>query len=181
MPALRSKWPKVFPPLSAEQERIRDDFMQHWLDVLPRKYGVIERFNHRYPLRSFQGGCRTLEIGAGLGAHLAYEDLSAQEYHVVELRPELVEQLRERFPMVTARLGDCQETMDYPPAFFDRVLAIHVLEHLPDLPRALAEVHRVLRPGGLFSVVLPCEGGLAYSLARCISAPHFRAPLPAKL
>jgi len=50
------------------------------------------------------------------------------------------------------------------------VLAIHVLEHLPDLPRALDEIKRVLKPDGAFSVLIPCEGGLAYSLARNISA-----------
>jgi SAM-dependent methyltransferase len=166
----KPKWPKVLSPLSPEQERIRNDFVKHWLEVLPKRYGLFERFNHRYPLLSMKAQCRTLEIGAGLGAHLAFEDLAAQDYHVVELRPELVEQLRARFPMVKSVVGDCQETMDYPPAYFDRVLAIHVLEHLPNLPRALDEIDRVLRPGGLLSVVLPCEGGFAYSLARRISA-----------
>jgi SAM-dependent methyltransferase len=54
---------------------------------------------------------------------------------------------------------------------FDRVLAVHVLEHLRNLPAAVREVHRVCdRKSGLLQVVIPCEGGLAYSLARRISA-----------
>ena len=49
---------------------------------------------------------------------------------------------------------------------FDRVLAIHVLEHLYNLPAALEKIARVLRPGGVFCVVIPCEGGRLYSLGR---------------
>ena len=53
---------------------------------------------------------------------------------------------------------------------FDRIVAIHMLEHLRNLPAALAEIDRILAPDGYFDVVLPCEGSLAYSLARRISA-----------
>src|SRR5207245_8071380 len=53
---------------------------------------------------------------------------------------------------------------------FDRIVAVHVLEHLPDLPAALDEMKRVLRPAGRLVVVLPCEGGLLYGLARRFSA-----------
>ncbi len=45
-----------------------------------------------------------------------------------------------------------------------------MLEHLPRLPDAVAEIRRVLKPDGFFQVVIPCEGSLAYTLARNISA-----------
>jgi SAM-dependent methyltransferase len=38
---------------------------------------------------------------------------------------------------------------------FDRVIAAEVLEHIPDDQRALAEIARVLRPGGLLAVTVP--------------------------
>jgi SAM-dependent methyltransferase len=43
---------------------------------------------------------------------------------------------------------------------FDVVLCNHVLEHVPDLPAALANLRRVLRPGGLMIVGVPNEGCL---------------------
>lgn len=171
----RTTWPKTFPPLSAEQERIRDDFMKYWHEVLPRRFGILDRFNHSYPVRTAPADFRrTLEIGAGLGEHLRYEGLTAEQeanYHALELRPSMSAEIARRFPRVRTLTGDCQQRLPFPDGYFDRVLAIHVLEHLPDLPAAVREVHRLCeKRRGVFSVVIPCEGGLAYTLARRVSA-----------
>jgi SAM-dependent methyltransferase len=170
-----NKWPKVMPSLTAEQQVIRDDFMQaHLEDVQHKWYGFVEHFNQGFPLKTFFPGCKTLEIGAGLGSHLKWEDYQKQYYHAIELRQNLCDHLMASFPGVEARMGDCQKSLPYENDFFDRVLAIHVLEHLPDLPSALREVFRVLKKDGIFSVVIPCEGSWATRIARNISArPHF--------
>ena len=167
------KWPKRQRALSAEEVLIRDQWMKIWLEdymTKPTYTNLLERFNQRYPLRTAVRGAKTLEIGAGTGAHCAWEDLDAQDYYCNELRPELLETLRKKHPTVGSALGDCQRRLDFPDHSFDRVIAIHVLEHLPDLPSALAEIRRLMKPEGRFSVVLPCEGGLAYTLARQFTA-----------
>ena len=41
---------------------------------------------------------------------------------------------------------------------FDRVIAAEVLEHLPEDTRAMAELFRVLKPGGLMAVTVPRWG-----------------------
>jgi SAM-dependent methyltransferase len=168
----RFVWPKIIPSLDDEQLLISDDFVRHWHDVLPNRYGVIERFNHNYPLKVLPALSRfkTLEIGAGIGAHLEFEDLSRQDYYCIELRKNMAEAITKRFPSVTAIVGDCQENLPYDDNSFDRVVAVHVLEHLPNLPGCIQEARRILKPGGLFSVVLPCDPGLAYGLARKVSA-----------
>jgi SAM-dependent methyltransferase len=175
-----SRWPKKIPELTEEQKKIRDDFMDAHLHAVQTEwYSFVERFNHGYPLRSYKSDIRTLEIGAGIGAHLAYENLSDQEYHANELRPDLCRQLREKFPRITVSEGDCTEGMPYDDGYFDRVLAVHVLEHIPDLPAALKEIRRVIKNEGLLSVVIPCEGGLATKIARRMSAkPHFEKKYP---
>jgi SAM-dependent methyltransferase len=168
----RYQWPKAVPPLSPEQRAIADDFMRHWHEVLPRKYGAIERFNHGYPLRHLPSArpFRTIELGAGIGEHLNHEDLSIQEYHCIELRENMTSEIHRRFPTVTATNADCQKQLPYPDAYFDRAVAVHVFEHLPDLPNAVAELVRVLKPGGIASLVIPCDPGLVYSIARKISS-----------
>ncbi len=168
-------WPKIIPPLTPEQKAISDDFMRYWHEVLPKHFGVLDAFNHRYPVKHApKQFLRTLEIGAGLGTHLEYERLTLeqeQNYVALELRENMAEKIRSRFPKVRTAVADCQEHLPFSDGHFERVLAIHVLEHLPNLPAALREVHRVCNPlQGIFSVVIPCEGGCAYGLARRISA-----------
>lgn len=170
---MNTKWPKLLPPLTIEQIAIKDDFMKYWHEVLPKKYGLIEKFNHGFPasyLPAAEGKIKTLEIGAGLGEYLNYEDLSRQEYHALELRPEMAEVIRGKFSDVKVLTADCQQRLPFADASFDRVIAVHVLEHLPDLPATLREIRRVLKKDGVFSIVIPCEGGLAYSVCRKISA-----------
>jgi len=168
-------WPKIIPPLTPEQKAISDDFMRYWHEVLPRHFGLVDTFNHGYPVKHAPGEfVSTLEIGAGLGTHLEYERLTSEQqknYVALELRENMAAKIRARFPNVQTSVGDCQERLPFPDGHFDRVLAIHVLEHLPNLPAALREIYRVCHPQrGIFSVVIPCEGGLAYGLARKISA-----------
>lgn len=50
--------------------------------------------------------------------------------------------------------------IDEPDASFDLVLCNHVLEHVPDLRAALAEIHRVLAPGGTAVLQTPFAAGL---------------------
>jgi ubiquinone/menaquinone biosynthesis C-methylase UbiE len=169
------KWPKQFPALNAEQMAISDDFMKYWHEVLPKRFGVVDAFNHGYPAKTARRNfIRCLEIGAGLGEHLEFETLTAEQaanYYAVDIRPNMIEELRKRHPEVNAFVGDCQQRLDFPDGYFDRILAIHVLEHLPDLPAAVREIFRLCdNASGMVQVLLPCEGSPAYTLARRISA-----------
>lgn len=89
---------------------------------------------------------RTLEIGGGLGEHLEYEKLDAvqrQNQIALELRETFASEIRRRFPNVQVYVGDCQLPLDLPDHSFDMVLVVHVLEHLPNLPATIREVHRL--------------------------------------
>ena len=170
-----AKWPKIFPMLTPEQVVISDDFMKYWHETLSRRYGIVDEFNYNYVVKTApQEFIRTLEIGAGNGEHLKYERLEERQkenYFAVDIRENMVAELRNRFPEIRAVVGDCQMRMNFEDCYFDRILAIHVLEHLPDLPAAVREMHRICdKNRGVLSIVIPCEGSLVYSIARKISA-----------
>lgn len=169
----QEKWPKTLSELTAEQRLISDDFMKYWHDVLPRKFRLVEHFNHSYVVKKSPIFLKTLEIGAGIGEHLRHEVLTddqKQNYYTLEIREVMIRKLRETYPSMHHILGDCQDRVDFEDGFFDRIIAVHVLEHLPNLPAAIREIHRLCSKSGCFLFVIPCEGGFAYSLARIFSA-----------
>lgn len=172
-----SKWPKILPPLTPEQKIICDDFMKLWhVEIAGRsRYGMIENFNHKFPVRHSRPGFKTtLEIGAGLGGHLHYEKLTPEQernYHCNEFRENMAAEIKRLHPNVQTVVGDCQHKMDFPDSYFDRYIAVHVLEHLPNLPAAIREAYRLLnKQRGQILIVIPCEGAPAYEFARTISA-----------
>lgn len=170
-PEFLNKWPKTPPILSQEQLDAREKYMKLWHEELPKKYGIIEVFNHGFPSKlPVQNGWKTLEVGAGLGSHLKYENLKAQDYYCLEFREEFCKDIRKIHPADHVVCGSIEEKTPWPDGFFDRVVAIHVLEHLRNLPAALAEIKRILKPGGFLDIVIPCEGGMAHTFARKISA-----------
>jgi hypothetical protein len=50
--------------------------------------------------------------------------------------------------------------LDLPDQAFDGIICSHVLEHVPDDTAAMAELYRVLRPGGWCVVMVPLEPSL---------------------
>src|SRR5262245_33458041 len=105
-----SKWPKQVSCLTAEQTRIADDWMRHWLEINRNEYSNIIDFGHRFVVQhSRPDFTRTLEIGAGLGDHLDYEQLTdaqMENYVCLELRENVAEILRRRWPKTKAAIGD---------------------------------------------------------------------------
>jgi SAM-dependent methyltransferase len=165
-----AKWPKVIPDLTPEQQQALEAWYVLWLERY-NKNTFLDRFNYGFPSSlPIAAGCRTLHVGAGVGSHLAHEDLSRQDYHVLELREDFCRKLRELLSQDHVHFGNIEERQSFADGSFDRVIAIHVLEHLRNLPAALDEISRLLAPDGVFDIVLPCEGGLAYSLARQVSS-----------
>lgn len=174
-PTVGAKWPKQVPPLTDEQTRISDDWMRYFHEVNRERFSGVVNFNHRYVVKHSPANCvSTLDVGAGLGEHLSYERPSARQlaaYVALEFRPEMANEIRKKWPTVSVCGWDCQQPMPFADGQFDRIIAIHVLEHLPNLPAFLGEAKRLLSKAvGRLLVVIPCEGGLGYSLGRQVTS-----------
>ena len=96
---------------------------------------------------------RSLEVGAGTG-YFSLNLLRAgvvREATCTDISPGMVRTLAanaERLGLPVKALRADAESLPFADRSFDLVLGHAVLHHLPDLERAFAEFHRVLRPGG---------------------------------
>jgi len=115
-----------------------------------------QRMTHRYLLpwllSEARLGDHVLEIGAGYGAATGHLLKLAPRVTSLEFDPRLLRKLKAKYQcaQLIALCGDAA-TLPFADQSFSSAVAILVLHHLKSRElqdRALAEVHRVLRPGG---------------------------------
>ena len=121
------------------------------LEALPRSAVVS--------FMRLRGDETVVEYGAGTGVYTigVAEALPEGRVLAVEALPRLAEMLREKIAPELAGTIEIVETdaniVPLADGSADRVVMVDVLHHLHDQPEALAEVVRLLRPGGLFVVL----------------------------
>jgi ubiquinone/menaquinone biosynthesis C-methylase UbiE len=101
---------------------------------------------------------RALEVGCGSGVMLeaAARRATPGKLHAVDIQPEMVRRARARLAdgelhAVEIATADAV-ALPYADATFDLVYMVTVFGELPDQGRALAEIRRVLRAGGVLAV-----------------------------
>ena len=116
------------------------------IDVLSQKLmGLVEFYGEAY-----------LDVGCGNGAFTV--GLGNKFNRVVGIDVEsnrLIDFSRNRRAY---RVLVCQmsaEEMGFADETFDLISAIEVLEHIPNLSKAIFEIHRVLKSGGYFCITCP--------------------------
>jgi len=172
-----SRWPKVIAPLTSEESGILDQWRRFWHTELSSKIGIFDHYSTAFIGALAERGRtfpQTLEIGPGLTG--ASRLLDPSRTAAVELDPFYAAELARALPACNVIAGDIQHDI---PALrdgtYDRVVAMHVLEHLRDLPAGLEQIKRVMTADGVFDVVIPCEGGFLYSIGRQLTtARHFK-------
>jgi SAM-dependent methyltransferase len=114
-------------------------------------------------------GHRVLDMGCGGGRHafalyrrgarVVALDMDATELKDVDaMFGAMADEGEAPEEATAAALRGTAYALPFADASFDRVIAAEVLEHLPDDQRAMAELFRVLKPGGLMAVTVPRWG-----------------------
>ena len=110
------------------------------------------------------GEARVLEVGCGAGwmwAEAAARLPGDLDLTLTDISQGMVDEAVERvgslgrYLRTTGRVADVQD-LPFRDAAFDVVVANYVLHHVPDTNRAVAEIARVLQPGG--TLVVACVG-----------------------
>lgn len=113
---------------------------------------------------------KVIEIGAGTGEHVPFVRHPYDHYVLTDIDPKMLEIAREKLSSHShgelAFEAQESERLDYADDSFDRLIATHVLEHIYRPHLVLKEWQRVVRNGGVLSILIPTDPGLAWRLGR---------------
>ena len=139
--------------------------LQHLFDELASEYDQHIPFFATYGRNlvawcGLQPGQRVLDIAAGRGAVAGPAALAVGprgEVVAIDNAPGMLRALsadHRDLPQLTTRVMNAHE-LDFPDARFDAVTCGFAFHFLDDPEQAIAEAHRVLRPGGLLAFSTP--------------------------
>jgi SAM-dependent methyltransferase len=99
-----------------------------------------------------------LEIGCSIATDGLEFAKRGANYTGVDLTPHSIELARERFGLFGVNgkfvAVNAEEKLPFPDESFDHAYSFGVIHHSPDPARIVGEIHRVLRKGGSFTVML---------------------------
>jgi SAM-dependent methyltransferase len=133
----------------------------HEWGTAPEFIGPRHELRERLLLDLFLSGApgpRVLDAGAGQGTMSTRLERVGFEVTSTDVSAAAVEVLRDRLAGAV-RQADVT-ALPFPDASFDGAVLGEVLEHVEEDVRALAEVRRVLRPGGVLTLSVPANPAL---------------------
>jgi ubiquinone/menaquinone biosynthesis C-methylase UbiE len=154
-----------------EAERASDSYFD---EIERRRYDTHYHLPELFA--SMDGaGRRVLEVGCGIGVdsiQLANRGFAVTAVDLTENALAVARQFAaHRGVSIDFRLGNA-EGLDFPDQSFDAVYSFGVLHHTPDIERSVAEVRRVLRPGGTAYVMLYHRDSLVNLVHRALRLPY---------
>ncbi|MCT7527178.1 class I SAM-dependent methyltransferase [Aliarcobacter cryaerophilus] len=155
------KWTKIYQNTNYDSG-LTGYFLKKSHEWSEKKFDKTMKFN------------KVLEVGAGSGVHIDYVKHQYDEYYMTDLHDSFINQSKDKVnDKVILKIEDATK-LSFEDNTFDRVIATHILEHVQNPHEVLMEWTRVLKPGGVLTIVLPCDPGFAWRLGRyCCARKSF--------
>jgi ubiquinone/menaquinone biosynthesis C-methylase UbiE len=138
--------------------RLSDKLMMR-MDYQSRKYvllnsplGVEQDLRRVRTFLQPRAPDRMLEIGCGRGFLTRRVQAFAPATTGVDLNPAAI-----AGSVTTGLRAMNPERLEFPDAHFDKLYSFHVIERIPNLAKAFAEMDRVLKPGGMILLAYAAE------------------------
>jgi len=153
-------------PVGSQHARASQPHTLEWfLEVERHRYGVYAPWMPQVMEFAQHGGQDVLEVGGGIGTDLAQFAAHGARVTDVDLAAGHLRLAEENFQLRGLQgrfIHRDAESLPFPDGSFDLVYSNGVLHHTPDTRAVVAEIRRVLRPGGRAIVMLYAENSLHY-------------------
>jgi ubiquinone/menaquinone biosynthesis C-methylase UbiE len=152
-------------PCQSRLSRAQDRF-QYFQEISERRYGRREW--HVPTIAKFDAfrGKDVLEIGCSIATDGLEFAKNGANYVGVDLTPASLELARERFDLFGVRgrfeTANAEERLPFADDSFDHIYSFGVIHHSPAPEKIVRELHRVLKKGGTFTVMLYNRSSINY-------------------
>lgn len=162
------------------------DTWQRGAAAYDRLFGAVTRAAIAPVLHALrlEPGSRLLDLCCGTGHTVAAALERGVEACGIDLAPAMVSLARQHCPGGRFAVGDAEAldaaALGFEPGSFAAACCLFGLNHVPDQERAVAQVLRLLRPGGRFAFTIwrPPGPGSFHTLVQGAIAAHGRSDLP---
>jgi len=149
----RAAGPGIAPLSSLDTASIQEAY-RRWAGVYDTAFGLISAAARRRALAAVNQlpGRTVLEVGVGTGLALPHYNAD-KRVTGIDLSTEMLNQARRRVARLGLHTVQALQEMDaeateFPDASFDTAVAMFVASVVPNPRRLLAEMRRVVKPGG---------------------------------
>ncbi len=132
----------------------------YWNYKFPIKYIQLYRFKKIVQLLGNKKYNTLLEAGTGSGIFMPELARHCNKIYACDIHDNFahVSELCRHYGIKDYNVSTQSiETTNYADEQFDAVVAVSVLEFVPDVQKALTEIKRILKPGGIFITICPME------------------------
>ena len=133
---------------------VQDKGISGW--YVHKSHLELERITKRSKYESI------LEVGGNIGEHIKYVESTYSEYILTDYRDT---KFNSENVKIKFRIADVQN-LPFADSSFDRTIATCLLHHVDDPLKSLEEIRRVTKEQGTISILIPCDPGLAYRMAK---------------
>ena len=127
-----------------------------------------------YALRKIgKRSARILDFGCNTGSAARHFVEAGHEVVGVDISQSAIRIARRNVPQATFCQTDSESSVALPPASFDVCYCSEVIEHLFNVQGFVAEVHRLLKDGGMLVLTTPYHGWLKNLLVDAALRPTF--------
>lgn len=137
----------------------------------------LRRNQYIFELSRIKEGQRILDIGSGRGWFSLYAASQGAVVTALDLSQENLQRIRSLDPSINTVFGDACN-IPFPEHKYDLIVALEVLEHIPEPDLALKSIRQVLKPDGILLITVPYKEAIRYSLCiHCNRKTPFNAHL----
>ncbi|WP_162653328.1 class I SAM-dependent methyltransferase [Lentilitoribacter sp. Alg239-R112] len=142
---------------------------KNWKIYETKLYRFFTQSGHRLLGRSLAKLTKVndlvVEVGAGNGA--LHDFVALKNYIGIDTNWNMLCQLATNYPDKTL-ICTSGGVLPIADGIVDTFVTLHTLEHIYHLAEAFEEITRILKPEGTHYFVIPCEGGLPFSIGRAL-------------